>query len=162
MLGVDLREAEYFGVCQRAPEIFLYLLEVIHFLFGKCQTFILIVCLQVFDVYNRFGCRLVVNTFWSSPLYIRCSIGSWSAFSSFTGKYSSMRMMPSSPIFWVISTAFCTPRSNHLTARADENVLSGCLHFRGWLLQKASRVCRCLPGGVHDYILRQSRSWMGF
>ena len=26
--------------------------------------------------------------------------------SSFTGKYSSMRMMPSSPIFWVISTAF--------------------------------------------------------
>ena len=28
----------------------------------------------------------------------------------------------------------------------ERNVLSGCLHFRGWLLQKASRVCRCLPG----------------
>ena len=36
---------------------------------------------------------------------MRCSMGSWSAFSSFTGKYSSMRLMPSSPMFWVISTA---------------------------------------------------------
>ena len=59
-----MREAEYFGVCQRAPEIFLYLLEVIHFLLEKCQTFLFIVCLQVFDVYNRFrlpvGCKYIL------------------------------------------------------------------------------------------------------
>ena len=47
-----------------------------------------------------------VKISWSSPWYIRCNIGSWSAFSSFTGKYSSIRRIPLRPMFWVISTAF--------------------------------------------------------
>ena len=33
------------------------------------------------------------------PLYMRCSMGSYSAFSSFTGKYSSMRCIPVNPMF---------------------------------------------------------------
>ena len=36
---------------------------------------------------------------------MRWSIGSWSAFSLFTGKYSSIRVIPFNPMFWVISTA---------------------------------------------------------
>ena len=52
------------------------------------------------------GVMSTVKMRWSSPLYMRCSIGSWSAFSSATGKYSSMREIPVSPMFCVISTAF--------------------------------------------------------
>ncbi len=52
------------------------------------------------------GLCATLNTFWSSPSYIRWSIGSCSAPGFSTGKYSSMRKMPSSPMFWVISTAF--------------------------------------------------------
>ena len=51
------------------------------------------------------GWILVLKISCPSPLYMRCSMGSWSAFSSATGKYSSMRATPSNPMFWVISTA---------------------------------------------------------
>ena len=46
-----------------------------------------------------------VNTRWSIPWYMRCSMGSCSASAESTGKNSSMRLMPLRLMFWVISTA---------------------------------------------------------
>ena len=51
------------------------------------------------------GFLSISNIFWSIPSYMRCNMGSCSAFPLATGKYSSMREIPSSPMFCVISTA---------------------------------------------------------
>ena len=59
MLGVDLGEAEHFGVGQRTSEVLLYLLQIVHFLLGEGQTFLLVVGFEVFDVDDGF--RLAVG-----------------------------------------------------------------------------------------------------
>ena len=51
------------------------------------------------------GCLSMSKILPSIPLYNRCSILSNSAEPSVTGKNSSMREIPVSPMFWVISTA---------------------------------------------------------
>ena len=52
------------------------------------------------------GSCFTVKMSWSSPSYMRCSMGSCSTSFPLTGKYSSIREMPWRFMFCVISTAF--------------------------------------------------------
>ena len=55
----------------------------------------------------------------------------------------------------------CTPRSNHLTARADEMSFQVVFTF-GVASPKSQQSLSLSAWGSRDYILRQSHSWMGF
>ena len=59
MLGVDLGEAEYLAVSQRAAVLFLQLVQVVHLLGREGQSLLLVIFLQI--VYVLDGLRLVVN-----------------------------------------------------------------------------------------------------
>ena len=159
MLGVDLRKTEYFGVCQRAPEVFLYLLEVIHFLFGKCQTFFSLYASRSSMCTIGSGCRLVVNTFWSSPLYIRCSIGSWSAFSSLRevlfDAYDTVQPHILGDFYGV-----CTPRGVIISRRGPTKCPFRLSSLSGWLLQKpAEFVAVCLGEFVITFYGNHTLGW---
>lgn len=142
---VDLREAEYFGIGQPAAEVFFHFLKVVHFFFGEGQAFFFVVCFQVFDVYDGFrpavcGKYVLVETFVHALQHrvVVCVL-------VFHGKvflnagYAVQAHVLSD--FYGI----CAPRGNHFRDAGLRNVLSGCLHFRGRLLQKpAEFVAVCL------------------
>ena len=52
MLGVDLRKAEDFAVCQRAAVLLLNLLQILDFLGREGQAFLLVVSGQVFHIFD--------------------------------------------------------------------------------------------------------------
>ena len=58
VFGVDLCETEYFRVGQLPSEVLFYFLQVVHFFFGKSQTFFFVVHFEIFNVDDRF--RLTV------------------------------------------------------------------------------------------------------
>ena len=53
MLGVDLCETKHLRVGQWTATVFLNLFEVVHLVFRECQTFTLVVGLQIVDMYDR-------------------------------------------------------------------------------------------------------------
>ncbi len=55
VLAVDLRETEHFGIGELASQLLLHVVQVGYLFGGECQSFLLVVCLQVVNV--LYGCR---------------------------------------------------------------------------------------------------------
>ena len=160
VLGVDLRKTEYFGVRQRAPKIFFYLLEVVHFLFGKCQPFLLIVFLQVFDVYNRFrlpvGCKYILVQPLVHTLQHRVVV----CVLIFYGEVLLDAYDAVQPHILGDFYGVCTPRSNHLTARADEMSFQVVFTFGGGFSKKpAEFVAVCLGEFMITFYGNHTLGW---
>ena len=55
MLAVDLGKAKHFAVCQLAPELFLYVLQVVDFLGREGEALLLVVGCEVVDRADGLG-----------------------------------------------------------------------------------------------------------
>ena len=53
MLRIDLCKTEHLGVGQFSAKLSFHLVEILDFLWTQCQSFLLVVFLQVLDVENR-------------------------------------------------------------------------------------------------------------
>ena len=59
MLTIDLCKAKHFGVCQLATELLFYLMEIFNLFLAQCQSFFLVVSLEV--LYHADRSRLDVD-----------------------------------------------------------------------------------------------------
>ena len=68
VLRVDLGKAEHLTIGQRASEVLLHFLQVVHLFLAQGQTFLLVVSLQVGNVYDRLWLDVGLEYFLSKSL----------------------------------------------------------------------------------------------
>ena len=160
VLGIDLCKAEYFGVGQRTSQVLFYFLEVIYFLFGECQAFFLIVCLQILDVDNRFrlavGGEYVLVEAFIHTLQHRVAVCVFVFYGEIffdTGDTAQTHILGD---FHSIGT----PRGNHFAARTYEMSFQVVFTFGGGFSKKpAEFVAVCLSKFVVTFYGNHALGW---
>ncbi|CCX63388.1 putative uncharacterized protein [Bacteroides sp. CAG:598] len=149
MLGVDLGKAEHFGVGQRAAEVLLYLLQVVHFLLGEGQTFLLVVGFEVFDVDDGFGLAVGGEHLLVEPLVHALEHGV--VFGVFIGHGEVFLDARDARQAHVLGNfhGVRAPGRDHFAAGAYETAFQVFFTFRGGFSKKpAELVAVCLRDGV--------------
>ena len=143
---VDLRETENFRVSQFASQVIFHLFQVVHFLFGECKPFFLVIGFEVFNVDDRF--RLAIG---GKHILIQAFVHALQhrvEFSVFIF-YGEVLFNPADAIAaHVLGDLYCigTPGSNHFAAWSHETAFQVFFTFRSGFAKEPTEffvIVRC-------------------